>query len=233
MKLYSAGLFAVCCLLATAIVAGACGGGSAKGKPSDVSKIATATLPAKLPDPKILTGGVVQNGSGAGRYTIKSGDTLSAIAATYGVSLEDLLAANPGINPTGLRAGDTIRLPEGTGSSTAQPTARPLTSPTSRAATPAAKATDAAATEPPATDTPELAATETPAPPANTPEPGAGTPTATSLGQTYAVEAGDIPQTIAAKFGISVEALLAANPGIDPTGLAIGQVLIIPPKPAP
>jgi peptidoglycan DL-endopeptidase LytF len=231
LKLYSAGMSAACCLLVAAIVAGACGGGGSKGTTSDVSKIATATLPAKLPDPKILTGGVVQNGSGSGRYTIKSGDTLSAIAATYGVSLDDLLAANPGIDPTGLRAGDTIRLHEGTGSSGAQPTAAPPTSPTAKGSTPAAQATQAPATEPPATDTP--AAADTPTPAANTPEPGAATPTPMSLGQTYTVEAGDIPATIAEKFGVSVDALLAANPGIDPTNLHIGQVLIIPPKPAP
>ena len=42
---------------------------------------------------------------------------------------------------------------------------------------------------------------------------------------------GDIPVTIAAQFGITVEALLAANPGLDPTGLNIGDVLIIPPPP--
>jgi hypothetical protein len=30
-----------------------------------------------------------------------------------------------------------------------------------------------------------------------------------------------------------VEALLAANPGIDPTNLQVGQVLIIPPTPTP
>ncbi len=44
------------------------------------------------------------------------------------------------------------------------------------------------------------------------------------------VQDGDIPVKIAEKFGITVEELLAANPGIDPTNLHIGDVLIIPPK---
>lgn len=221
------------CLAAAALLA-ACGGGGSTNNPSDVSKIATATLPAKLPDPKILAGGVVQSGSSSGRYTIKSGDTLSAIAASFGVTLDDLLAANPGIDPTGLRAGDTIRLPETTGAApTAAPRTPSATSPTAAATTASATeapATEAPPTEPPATEAP--LPTDTPAPPAETPAPGE-TPTPSSLGQTYTVAQGDIPETIAAKFGITVDALLAANPGIDPTNLQIGQVLIIPPKPNP
>lgn len=140
------------CLAAAALLA-ACGGGGSTNNPSDVSKIATATLPAKLPDPKILAGGVVQSGSSSGRYTIKSGDTLSAIAASFGVTLDDLLAANPGIDPTGLRAGDTIRLPETTGAApTAAPRTPPATSPTAAATT--ASATEAPATEAPPTEPP-------------------------------------------------------------------------------
>jgi LysM repeat protein len=215
------------CLAAAAVVSACGGGGSSSNNPSDVSKIATATLPAKLPDPKILSGAVVTSGSTSGRYTIKSGDTLSAIAASYGVTLEDLVAANPGIDPTGLRAGDTIKLPDTTG---AAPTARPP-SPTAAPST-ATAPTAAPPTSAPATEAP--LPTDTPAPqppPADTPAPAA-TPTASSLGQTYTVQAGDIPETIAAKFGITIDALLAANPGIDPTNLQIGQVLIIPPKPS-
>lgn len=208
------------CLAAVVIVAACGGGGSSTNNPSDVSKIATATLPAKLPDPKILSGGVVQSGSSTGRYTIKSGDTLSAIAASFGVTLDDLLTANPGINPTALRAGDTIHLPDTTG---AAPTPRPQTSPT------AVTATEVPPTAAPATEAPPLPTnTPLPPPPAETPAPGA-TPTPASLGQTYTVQSGDIPETIAAKFGITVDALLAANPGVDPTNLQIGQVLIIPP----
>jgi LysM repeat protein len=47
----------------------------------------------------------------------------------------------------------------------------------------------------------------------------------------YVVQSGDIPLTIAEQFGITVEALLAANPGINPNGLQVGQELIIPPPP--
>ena len=236
MKIARLQPIAVPCLIAVAVIGVACGGGSSGNKPSDVSKIATATLPAKLPDPKILSGAVVQPGT-TGRYTIKSGDTLSAVAAAFGVSLEDLLAANPGIDPQGLRSGDTIRLPETTA---AAPTARPATSPTRAPAT-AAPATDVPATTAPATATapateapplPSDTPSAPPPPPVETPGPGA-TPTVASVGQTYVVQAGDFPATIAQKFGVSLEDLLAANPGIDPTNLQVGQVIVIPPKPNP
>lgn len=47
----------------------------------------------------------------AGSYTIRSGDTLSAIAARNGVPLESLVAANPGIEPRMLQVGDRLTIP--------------------------------------------------------------------------------------------------------------------------
>jgi len=43
-------------------------------------------------------------------YTVKSGDTLSAISATTGVSLPTLEQLNPGVNPGALQAGQRLRL---------------------------------------------------------------------------------------------------------------------------
>jgi LysM repeat protein len=48
-----------------------------------------------------------------------------------------------------------------------------------------------------------------------------------SLG-TYALKSGDTPASIARKYGVKLEALLAANPRIDPKHLKIGQTLTIP-----
>lgn len=215
-----------CCLLA-AVVSTACfGGGSSNGKAPDNSKIPTATLPAKLPEPKILSSSGVQAGGGGSTYTIKDNDTLAGIASRLGIALDDLLAANPGINPGTLRVGQTIKLP-------ANPDVPPPAAPT---ATPGkSSATANAATATPAPQATEPPATEAPAPtappvPQDTPAPGV-TPPPSSLGQSYTVQDGDFPAKIAEKFGISVEALLAANPGIDPTGMHIGDVIIIPPKP--
>ncbi|MEX2159586.1 MAG: LysM domain-containing protein [Dehalococcoidia bacterium] len=71
---------------------------------------------------------------------------------------------------------------------------------------------------PAATAAPEPAATE---PPAATDEPQTGQ-------QTYTVQDGDIPETIAAQFGITADELMAANGITDPASLQVGQVLIIP-----
>ncbi|TAK64328.1 MAG: LysM peptidoglycan-binding domain-containing protein, partial [Dehalococcoidia bacterium] len=129
--------------------------------------------------------------------------------------LADLADANPSIDASRLSIGQVVKLPaasEPPPAATATPP--PAATPTSAPATEGPPPTEAAPTEPPATATPGAAAT----PPAG--------------GQTYTVQEGDIPESIAAKFGITTEALLAANPGINPTNLQIGQVLNIPPKPA-
>ena len=46
--------------------------------------------------------------------------------------------------------------------------------------------------------------------------------------RSYTVKAGDIPSAIARRCGISVAALLAANPGVRPSRMQPGQVLRIP-----
>ena len=214
-------IMACCMLVATAGVA-CFGGSSSKGKAPDGSKIPTATLPAKLPDPKILSNSAVQTGGGQ-TYTIKDGDTLAGIASRLGIALDDLLTANPGINPGTLRAGQSIKLPQNTDAPPpAAATATPARATASaRTSTPAPKAT-----EPPPTEAP---ATPTPPAPQDTPSPGT-TATPASVGQTYTVQDGDFPAKIAEKFGVSLEDLLAANPGINPTGMHIGDVIIIPPK---
>jgi hypothetical protein len=58
---------------------------------------------------------------------------------------------------------------------------------------------------------------------------GDGTPTASGeCGDTYVVETGDVPFTIAEKCGVDVADLLEANGIDDPTGLRVGQELVIP-----
>ena len=197
---------AVLCLALPLIASAGCGGGGSSGNTPNQARIATATLPASLPEPQILGQAAAQPGGGS-TYTVSSGDTLAGIAARFGVSLEDLRAANTNIDASSLTVGESIRLPQD------------------------------AAPPPAGASTPETAATSAPAP-ADTPVPPppdtrvpAPTSTASAAGQTYTVQQGDIPVSIAAKFGITVEALLAANPGINPSGLHIGDVLNIPPKP--
>jgi LysM repeat protein len=60
-------------------------------------------------------------------YTVMEGDTLSAIAGRYGITLEALLAANPGILPNALTVGTKLIIPAGeAGTAQPLPTAAPL-----------------------------------------------------------------------------------------------------------
>jgi LysM repeat protein len=196
---------ACCACIPALLIAAACGGGSGGDSPSQARAGVTATLPATLPSPIAVGNGVIQNAGGS-TYTVKSGDTLAGIAARFGVSLEDLRAANPSVNASSLSVGQSIKLPSGTSPN-----------PTPAADTPGPAPTDTPPPPPPDTPTPEPQPTNTPS----------------SLGQTYIVQSGDIPVSIAEKFGITVEELLAANPGLDPRAMHAGDVLIIPPAATP
>jgi LysM repeat protein len=48
--------------------------------------------------------------------------------------------------------------------------------------------------------------------------------------RTHKVQAGETPASIARKYGVSLEALLAANPGLNPRRMQIGQTLNVPPR---
>ena len=53
-------------------------------------------------------------------------------------------------------------------------------------------------------------------------------PAPTSSNRTHSVKAGDIPATIAKQYGVKLEALMAANPNLDPKRMKIGQTVTIP-----
>ncbi|HZV02796.1 MAG TPA: GH25 family lysozyme [Planctomycetota bacterium] len=121
-------------------------------------------------------------GSNPSTYTVQRGDTLSGIAARFGVSLAALEAANPQItNPNLIYPGQVLNLPGGGKSATPPPSSPPPSSP------------------PPAAN------------------------------KTYTVQKGDTLSGIAARFGVSLNALEAANPQItNPNLIYPGQVITIP-----
>lgn len=48
-------------------------------------------------------------------HTIVAGDTFYKLALNYGVTVEQIMAANPGVNPNNLQIGQVIRIPRGAG----------------------------------------------------------------------------------------------------------------------
>ena len=94
---------------------------------------------------------------------------------------------------------------------------------------PAATAEPVATSEPAATPTPAPATPEptpvaTPTPTA-TPEP---TPAPAAGPIEYEIVAGDTLSAIAVEFDVTVEAILALNPGLEPDSIQIGQVILVP-----
>lgn len=107
--------------------------------------------------------------AGAKQCVVEAGDTLSGIAVQFGVALDALIAANPGINPNVIHPGQVLNLPGG----------------------------------------------GAPAAPPRVPK-------------QCVVEAGDTLSGIAAQFRVSLDALIRANPGINPDLIHPGQVLNLP-----
>ena len=102
-------------------------------------------------------------------YTIRAGDTLYLLAQRFGVSVDAIIRANPGINPNNLMIGQVICIPRAV----------------------------------------------TPIPPCPN-------------GFYYSVQQGDTLFLIAQRYRVSLQALINANPGIDPNNLRIGQIICVP-----
>ncbi len=53
---------------------------------------------------------VLRQGGKVRLYTIQSGDTFGSIAIHFHVTVDDIIALNPGIEPTALRVGQQIKV---------------------------------------------------------------------------------------------------------------------------
>lgn len=106
-------------------------------------------------------------------YTIRAGDTLFNLASRFNTTVQAIINANPGIDPNNLQVGQRICIPVAPG-------------------------------------------------PGDCPG-----------GFMYTIRAGDTFFTIANRFNISVDALVQANPGVDPDRLQIGQQICVPTAPGP
>ncbi|MBI5300650.1 MAG: LysM peptidoglycan-binding domain-containing protein [Chloroflexi bacterium] len=206
----------------------------------------TATIPAATPTP------LPSSGSGPTTYTVQWGDWLSKIAQKFGVTNQEILTANPGLNPNRIYPGQVLNIPAAGGSVPAPASAL--------------------------TPTPVAGATPTPVPvsPAGGPTtytvqrgdwlysiarkfgvtvsgllaanpginanfvypgqvlniPGSAGPNPAPLpqpgGNTYTVQVGDTLFSIAARFNVTTYALQIANHLPNPNFIYPGQTLVIP-----
>lgn len=58
-------------------------------------------------------------------YTIQQGDTISSIALEFGVSMDDIVAANPEISPNAMSVGQVINIPSNPGNPSGEATPTP------------------------------------------------------------------------------------------------------------
>ena len=58
-------------------------------------------------------------------YTVQQGDTISSIALKFGVSMDDLQAANPEISPNTMSVGQVIKIPSNPENPSGEPTPTP------------------------------------------------------------------------------------------------------------
>jgi LysM repeat protein len=70
--------------------------------------------------------------------------------------------------------------------------------------------------------------THTPVTTPSVTQPASQTPAATATPQIYKITRNDTLSSLARRFGISLEALMAANPGVAPEALSVGQTITIP-----
>jgi LysM repeat protein len=162
-----------------------------------------------VPTPQTETGHII--------HFIRVGETLSAIATLHNIDRLDLLHAN-GLRPEAqLTAGDTLIIPRG--SYTPVPTAT--------VPVPTVVPTVVVILEPSPTPSATARATRTPSAAVTAAATATVTETVSSTAS-YTVQPGDYAKNIAQNHGITVEALAAANPGVNLDRLSIGSTLVIP-----
>ena len=152
------------------------------------------------------------NAMGQTRHEIKAGETLYSISHTYGVTISAIQAANPGLGET-IIAGQTINIP----AKAAQEPVQHIIIQT-----------------PPVQQAPEQHIIIQPVTQQATVEDVQPTPVVEEIPpckETYEVKKKETLYSIAQRFGVSVDEIVAANPTIEPDKkdrIKKGQVLCIP-----
>lgn len=100
-------------------------GGNSTSLPSTLIPFATSTRnPSPTPESLVVAETPLPSPTPF-TYTIQSGDTMSSIALKFGVSMDDLQAANPEISPNTMSIGQVIKIPSDPDNPSGEPTPTP------------------------------------------------------------------------------------------------------------
>ncbi|MEG6616229.1 LysM peptidoglycan-binding domain-containing protein [Peptococcaceae bacterium 1198_IL3148] len=167
---------------------------------------------------------------GSREYTIRAGDTFFRLAQRFGVSVDDIIAANPGVDPNRLQVGQVVCIP--------QPDVPPCPGGRLYVIRPGdnlfviARRNNISlerliAANPQIEDPDVVSVGETICIP-----PASGMmaqqrqcPAGTNP---YVIRSGDTFFSLAQRFNTTVAAIQAANPGVNPNNLRVGQTICIP-----
>ncbi|MGA0845593.1 MAG: LysM peptidoglycan-binding domain-containing protein [Luteolibacter sp.] len=156
-------------------------------------------------------------------YIIKPGDNLTKIARKHNCTVADLLKVNDMKPGTTLFPGQELNLPSPIEESIQDP------EPAVEATTPEEESPDPALKSIQATEgSPEASSEEPEA--SNDPIPVAIPVNPADLTENYSIRPGDNFTSIARRYGLKVDELMAANPNANPRRLRPGQVIQIPAK---
>lgn len=197
-------------------------------------KVETAQAQAPAPAPAAAQ---VPPCPGGFLYEIRPGDTFYALARRFGVSLEAILAANPGVDPRNLQVGQLVCIPGQ--APPVPPVPPPVFCP---GGTPYVirsgdtlwliaqrygTTVEALLRANPGINPQNLQIGQVICIPGTGPVP----PPFCPGGTLYVIAPGDTLWQLAARFGTTVQAIMAANPGLDPNRLVVGQTICIPQAP--
>jgi LysM repeat protein len=165
-----------------------------------------------------------------GKHVVRAGDTLWDIANRYGLTVAQVTAANPGVSPDNLRVGQTLMIPSKTSSvpsaasTGAIYTVKPNDTLWDIASRHGLFVNDLISANP-GVDPQRLMAGQTLLIPGVAAK---AIRAAEPVAAKYTVRPDDTLWDIAANYGLSVNDLLAANSGVDPRRMMVGQQLTIP-----
>jgi membrane-bound lytic murein transglycosylase D len=174
--------------------------------------------------------------SHAGKYTIRRGDTLDAVARKFGVSVSELIALNGIRNKNRIAVGQSIYIP---GPPEPPAASAPPAPAQVAAAQPATATSDAAAAAASASAAPASAASAAATVSAETPMPAPAPASDTTAAapatapSEYVVRRGDTLEKIAARTGVAERELIALNGIRNKHRIEAGQTLKLPAPPDP